>query len=375
MPLILPTSLDSTRNISGVAPQLLAALGSGSADLPAVRSVVLVVVDGLGALPLRSHAGHARTLSSAMARKDVAGSVFPTTTAAALTSLLTGAAPGVHGLVGYRVRDTRTDSLVNLLSGWEEGGIDPLQWQGSATLFERAEAIGHPAFAVGIPAYAGSGFSGATLRGAAFHAARSAAERVELAWELADANDGALVYCYLPEVDKAGHRHGVDSAEWVAALEDVDAALSQTVPDGVGVLVTADHGMIDVPHHRQLVLDAAGGWHDGIRHIGGEPRMLHVYAEPDVDQAGLLARWRRDLQGAADVLSRSEAIDAGLFGPVVSDAVRERIGDMLAIARGNVALYDAEAEDQRGRGMIGQHGALTPEEWRVPFIRMGAFRR
>ncbi|WP_313356016.1 alkaline phosphatase family protein [Microbacterium sp.] len=375
MPLILPTSLDSTRSISGVAPQLLASLRGGTADLRTVRSVVLVVVDGLGAPALRAHAGHARTLSSAMAKKDVAGSVFPTTTAAALTSLLTGVAPGTHGLVGYRVRDPESDVLVNLLSGWEAGRIDPVQWQSSATVFEQAAAAGHPAFAVGIPAYAGSGFSGATLRGADFRSARGAAERVELAWELADAHDGALVYCYLPEVDKAGHRHGVDSAEWIAALEDVDAALSRRVPGGVGVLVTADHGMIDVPHHRQLVLDAAGGWHDGIRHIGGEPRMLHVYAEPDADQAGLLSRWRRDLEGAADVVSRTEAIDAGLFGPVESDAVRERIGDMLVIARGNVALYDAEADDQRGRGMVGQHGALTPEEWRVPFIRLGDFRR
>lgn len=375
MPLILPTSLDSTRNISGVAPQLLAALRGGSADLPLARSVVLVVVDGLGAPALRAHAGHARTLSSAMAKKDVAGSVFPTTTAAALTSLLTGAVPGAHGLVGYSVRDPESDALVNLLSGWEAGGIDPLEWQSAPTVFEQGAASGHPVFALGVPAYAGSGFSGATLRGAEFRSAPGAAERVQLAWELADAHDGAIVYCYLPEVDKAGHRHGVDSAEWVAALEDVDAALSRTVPDGVGVLVTADHGMIDVPQHRHLILDAAGGWHDGIRHIGGEPRMLHVYTEPDVDQTALLSRWRRDLEGAADVVSRAEAIEAGLFGPVASDAVRRRIGDMLVIARGTVALYDGEADDQRARGMVGQHGALTPEEWRVPFIRLGAFRR
>ncbi|GAA2890462.1 alkaline phosphatase family protein [Microbacterium esteraromaticum] len=375
MPLILPTSLDSTRNISGVAPQLLAALRGGSADLAPARSVVLVVVDGLGVVPLRAHAGHARTLSSAMTKKDVAGSVFPTTTAAALTTLLTGVAPGEHGLVGYRVRDPHGDTLVNLLSGWDDDGIDPLEWQQSPTVFEQAEAAGQPAFAVGIPAYRGSGFSRATLRGSRFHGARSPADRVELAWELADANDGAVVYCYLPEVDKAGHRHGIASADWVAALEDVDAALTRPVPDGVGVLVTADHGMIDVPHHRQLVLDASGGWHDGVRHIGGEPRMLHVYAEPDADQPGMLVRWRRDLEGSADVVSRTEAIDAGLFGPVTSDAVSQRIGDMLVVARGNVAFYDAEAEDQRGRGMIGQHGALTPEEWRVPFIRMGAFRR
>lgn len=372
---MLPSGLDSTRSIAGVAPQLLASLRDAAPGLPPVRSAVLVVIDGLGAIALRAHAGHARTLTSLMAKKDVAGSVFPTTTAAALTSLLTGVAPGAHGIVGYRVRDPRTDALVNQLTDWVSAGIDPHTWQASPTVFEQAGAAGHPVFAVGLPEYATSGFSRATLRGAEFRAARSAAERVELAWELAASHEGALVYCYLPEVDKAGHKHGVDSAQWVSALEDVDAALARPVPDGVGVLVTADHGMIDVPPHRQLILDAKGGWHDGIRHIGGEPRMLHVYAEPDASVDAILDRWRRDLEGYADVVSRSEAIDGGMLGSPVQDPARERMGDFLVIARSTVALYDGEAEDQRGRGMVGQHGALTPEEWRVPFIRMGAYAR
>jgi len=372
---MLPSSPDTTRSIAGVAPQLLAALRDGSEALAPARSVVLVVVDGLGAIPLRAHAGHARTLSSAMAKKDVLGSVFPTTTAAALTSILTGVAPGRHGMVGYRVLDPRQDRLVNQLTEWEQAGVDPLTWQSAPTVFEQAAGAGHPVFAVGFPGYATSGLTRATLRGAEFRPAISAADRVELAWQLAHEHPGALVYCYLPEVDKAGHKHGIDSAEWVAALEGVDAALSRPVPDGVGVLVTADHGMIDVPAHRQLVIDAAGGWHDGVRHIGGEPRMLHVYLEEGADLAGILARWRRDLEGCADVISRTEAVDAGMYGPLVTDAARERIGDLLVVARANRALYDGDAEDQRGRDMIGQHGALSPEEWRVPFIRLGAFRR
>lgn len=370
---MLPSALDAPRNITGVAPHLLAALRGESAEFPRARSVVLVVVDGLGAIPLRAHAGHARTLASAMAKKDVGGAVFPTTTAAALTSLLTGVAPGVHGMVGYRVRHPERDVLVNQLSEWDR--IDPLTWQSAPTVFEHATAAGNRAFVVGSAGYAGSGFTRATLRGGEFLPASSPADRVVLAYELADSHDGALVYCYLPEVDKAGHKHGIDSPEWVAALEDIDAALTRRTPDGVGVLVTADHGMVDVPQHKHFVLDAAGGWHDGIRHIGGEPRMMHVYAEPDADQGALLARWRDNLEGFADVVSRTEALDAGLFGAHVSDAARERIGDLMVIARSNVALYDGEADDQRGRGMIGQHGALTPEEWRVPFIRMGAFRR
>ncbi|WP_102192216.1 alkaline phosphatase family protein [Microbacterium aurantiacum] len=375
MSLMLPPGPSSARSVVGVADDLFASLRGESLTLPSTTSVVLVLVDGLGTINLRAHAGHARTLTASMAKKDVARSVFPTTTAAALTSILTGVWPGQHGLVGYRVLDPARDVLVNQLTGWESEGIDPEIWQAAPTIFEQALIAGRESFAVGVAAYANSGFTRATLRGAQFVAAATPADRVATAYDLAERHPGSLVYCYLPEVDKAGHKHGVASGEWVSAIEDIDSALSTRVPSGVGVLVTSDHGMVDVPAHRQVVLDETGGRLDGVRHIGGEPRMLHVYLEPDADAAGILARWRGDLEGMADVLSGAEAIAAGLFGPVVTDAATARIGDMLVVARAAWAVYDGTAADQRGRAMIGQHGALTPEEQSVPLIRLGALAR
>ncbi len=356
-----------------MAGDLLVALEGADGALRPARSVVLVIVDGLGAIQLRGHAGHARRMTAGLGKKDVAYSVFPTTTAAALTSTLTGLEPGEHGLVGYRVLDREHDRLVNQLSGWESDGIDPLVWQPAPPVFERAIAAGHGAFAVGIAAYAHSGFTRATMRGAAFVAAKTPAERVAVAYQLAADNPGSLVYCYLPEVDKAGHKHGVESAEWIAALEEIDGALSAVPPRQVGVLVTADHGMIDVPAHRHVVLDEGDARLDGVRHIGGEPRMLHVYLEPDADAEAALQRWRIASEGDAEVLSGTEAIATGLFGARVTPAAASRIGDLLVIARGNRAFYDGTAEDQRARGMVGQHGALTPEERQVPYILRGAF--
>lgn len=370
---MLPSESAAARSVVGVAGELSAALRGESMLLPRAESVVLVVVDGLGAITLRAHAGHARTLTAGMTKKDVALSVFPSTTAAALTSILTGAWPGEHGLVGYSVRDPSRGILVNQLSGWESAGVDPAQWQVAPTIFEKAAAEGRTVFAIGYAGYAGSGFSRATLRGAEFIGAGSAADRVSTAYDLAERHPGALVYCYLPEVDKAGHKHGVDSPQWVAALEDIDAALARRVPPGVGVIVTADHGMVDVPAHKQVVLDEAHL--DGVSLIGGEPRMLHVYLEPDADADSVLARWRDDLAGLAEVGSRAEAIAAGFFGPAVTDAAASRIGDLLVIARGNGAVYDGTAADQRSRGMIGQHGGITPEERQVPLLRFGAFAR
>lgn len=373
MPLMLPPTPATSRSIVGVADDLLAALRGETQRLPRVRSTVLVLVDGLGAITLRAHAGHARTLSGAMGRKDTAQSVFPSTTATALTSIVTGAWPGTHGLVGYRVRDPRHDRLFNQLTDWEKAGVDPASWQPVPTVFERAVRNGHPAFAVGLSEYAHSGFTRAVLRGADFVAASDPAERVERAYDLAAAHDGALVYCYLPEVDKAGHKYGINSAEWTSALEEIDHALTRAVPRGVGVLVTSDHGMVDVPAHRQVVIEEGDPCLDGVRHIGGEPRMLHVYLEPDASPDAAAARWQQSVGEAADVGTRAEAIAAGLFGPEVSDAASARIGDVLVAARGNRAVYDGTAADQKARGMIGQHGSLTPEERQVPLIRLGDF--
>lgn len=375
MTLMLPAIPPSSRSITGVAHDLFGALDGREGVLPAVRSVVLVVMDGLGAIPLRGHAGHARRLTGAMTKKDVLSSVFPSTTAAALTSLLTGVDPGRHGLVGYEVRDPRTGVLVNQLSGWEKARVDPAEWQRTPTVFETASDSGRPAFAVGLAEYSGSGFSAATLRGAAFRSAGTAAERVALALSLAEEHEGSLVYCYLPEVDKAGHKHGMASAEWVAALEELDAAIPARMPDGVGVLVTADHGMVDVPRTRHLILDEGSRLHDGVSAIAGEPRMLHVYLEDPARTDEIAAAWAAGVEGAADVLTRAQAVEGGLFGSAPTAEARERVGDLVVPARGLWALYDGTADDQRSQGMIGQHGSLTPEELRVPLLRFGAFAR
>ena len=154
---MLPAAFTTRASLATVLPSSLAALSGAANDLglPRLDKVVVVVVDGLGAAALRARGGHARTLAPALSKATTIDSGFPTTTAAALTTLTTGTTPGEHGMVGYRVRDRESDTLVNLLSGWDEDGIDPLRWQESATVFEQAAAAEHPAFAIGIPAYHG----------------------------------------------------------------------------------------------------------------------------------------------------------------------------------------------------------------------------
>jgi hypothetical protein len=262
--------------------------------------------------------------------------------------------------------------LINQLSGWEKEGIDPATWQRVQTIFERSPAVS--SFAVGLPEYDGSGLTRAILRGAEYVSADSPAERVSRALELAARQPANLVYCYLPELDKAGHRHGVASDEWVSALESVDAALAAArIPDHVGALVTADHGMIDVPPHRHVLLTDEDPRVQGVSHIGGEPRLLHVYLQEGEDAAAAAVRWEALSGATAEVATRGSAVAAGVFGPAVDEEVLPRIGDVLVAARGTWAFYDDRLSDKRPQLMIGQHGSTTPEETVVPFIRLGAF--
>lgn len=376
MSLSLPADPAHARSLTGVVLESIAALEGRGTWLAPVRSAVVCVVDGLGALNLSARRGHARFLSTVGTRRDVARTVFPSTTAAALTSLLTGTDPGRHGIVGYRLRVPGTDRLPDQLRGWESDGLDPETWQRSRPLLLEEASRGRPCFVVSRPDYVGSGFTTATLRGAQFFSARDVDERARIAADLAAQHPGALVYLYTPDLDVVGHRSGWESDEWSAALERVDAAmsaLSRDLPPDAGAIVTADHGMVDVPRHRHLLIDDSSELASGVAAIGGEPRMLHLYAEPGEGEA-VLERWRASEQSRSWVMSRQEAVDAGLFG-AVDPEVSPRIGDVLVAARAAVAYYDDRLADKGAQKMVGQHGSLTPEERIVPLLRLGAFTR
>jgi hypothetical protein len=300
--------------------------------------------------------------------------VFPSTTATALTSLLTGVEAGVHGILGYRVLVPETDRVVNQLRGWESEGLDPYTWQRAQPLMQREALSGRPCFVVTKSEYAGTGFTEAILRGGQFVPADDLDERVAAALQVVTEHPGALVYLYAPELDSAGHKHGWESDAWSETLERVDAAcaaLAGGLPGNVGAVVTADHGMVDVPRHRQILLGESDQLVAGVRHIGGEPRMLHLYAEQGAAPA-VLEAWTQAESRRSWVLGRDDAIDAGLFGSV-DDAVRPRIGDVLVAARAGVVYYDDRLTDKGPQKMIGQHGSLTDAERIVPLVRLGAF--
>ena len=355
----LGVALTTSTGIDGAAAR--AALG-----LPAADRVCVVLVDGLGLDNLAERAGHAPFLRSLLPDARALTSTFPSTTAAAIGAFGTGTAPGRTGMLGYTQRNPATGGLANMVS-WE-GAPAPAQLQRETPVLERLAGEGVAVTSTGPARFAGSGMTVAALRGGAYAPAEALAARVD-ATVRALSRPG-LVYLYWGEVDKAGHHHGSASWQWGDELEALDRELGRLVrslPKGTLVLVTADHGMVDVDPALRRDVATDPDLARGVALVGGEPRAVHVYVEPGGTTA-VAARWRDVLGTDALVLERDEVLARGLLGPDPRPGAVAAAGDVVVALRGRATVVDSRTQTPASLALVGVHGSLTEREMRVPLL-------
>jgi hypothetical protein len=365
--------------LADVLPSVATALGVPvrRGDLPAdpldltpalrgARRVVVLLVDGLGAELLAAHRDEAPVLSALGTPAGVLSAPCPSTTPTSLATLGTGLPPGSHGVLGFVTEVPGQGRTVNHVQ-WRDDP-DPLLWQAQPTVFEQATAAGVTCTAVGPHAFARSGLTRAAYRGADYANSYSPGDLVAVVHAALAAGDRSLVYGYIPDLDLTGHVRGVASASWRHQLGVIDRMVEQLaagLPDDAVLLVTADHGMVDVPGHTRLDVGEEPGLSDGVRLVTGEPRARYVHTEPGAAD-DVLAAWRSVLGSRAWVLSRGEAIGLGLFGDV-DPSVADRIGDVVALARGSWAFTDVRSEPHSSL-LAAYHGSLTPAELTIPLL-------
>ncbi len=364
---VLPRYFGSS--LAEVLPSAAAALGADSftntLDLPCRDAYVVLLVDGLGWHLLRNSPAEAPYLSSlAVATKPLTCGV-PSTTATSLTSLGTGLPPGAHGVVGFTSRIPGTNRLLDALR-WDKT-VDPREWQPHPTVFARAATDGVLATAVLRRAFVGSGLTEASQRGASFVTADTAGERLAAAVRCASVTK-SLTYLYDGDLDFTGHRRGCGSAEWrhqLALVDDFTERLRDALPSSVGLLVTADHGMVDVTLDLRLDVDDEPALLDGVCLFGGEARLRHLYCDAGAD-VDVAMRWRERCGGRAWVVSRDEAIGEGWFGSVDS-AVLPRLGDVMVASASDFAVVSRSRFPHEAK-LLGLHGSLTADEMLVPLL-------
>ena len=367
--------------LADVGPSLLAALGvEGERNvltLPDTPRAVVFVVDGLGWTQLEANADAAPYLASMSGRSLTAG--FPSTTVTSLASLGTGLPPGEHGLTGYTSYVEEVGAVVNWLA-WRSVGegadlrdqLVPEVVQQQPTVWERAEAAGISTTVCTFDNFADTGLTRAVLRGGRWGGTLSEGDAVARAVEAAGHGNRSLVYVYVSALDLVGHMRGPDTESWRAQLGIVDRIaerLAAGVTSEATMYVTADHGMVFVPDEAKVDFDGTPALQDGVVALAGEPRMRHVHTLPGA-VADVRNAWQETLGGDWQVISGDDAVNDGLFGPVVSSVARARIGDVIALATGPGGVVERR-KLPRLSAMPGQHGSLTDNELLVPLLSSG----
>ncbi len=329
-------------------------------DAADAEQVLFVVLDGLGWEQLGDRPHLAPTLT-AMSGGPIL-TVAPSTTSTAMTSITTGTTPGEHGVVGYRI--AVDGSVLNVLR-WSVDGRDarasipPEKFQPTAPFLE------HRPPAVTRADFRRSGFTDAHLEGVRFHGYRVTSSLVIEARHLL--RDGEpFVYAYYEGIDKVAHEYGLTD-HFDAELAYVDRLigdLASGLPHGATMVVTADHGQIDVGDNLiQLHRDVL----DHVSFQSGEGRFRWLHARPGRTAALLEAATAH--YGTEDwVVTRDEVIAGGWLGPVVSDMARSRLGDVALVARRPIAFFDAD--DSGPFELVSRHGSVTAAEMRVPLLAL-----
>lgn len=337
--------------------------------------VVLIVVDGLGYGHLtRQHA------TSCLRRhlRDSLTSVFPSTTATAITTYLTGLAPSQHAITGWHMyfpeiatvgavlplRARRTDRPLTAL------GLDPSLFFDHRPVFDLLPV---PSFVISPERIVNSEFN-------RIHSGRAERRGYGSLEQFFDSmlsclrapRERSYIYGYYADFDSIAHEHGVGSRAANLVLQRFDSAFSAFLERAAGldatIVVTADHGFIDSRPDRSIELDR----HPALAAtlalpLCGERRAAYCYVRPDRSRE-FEAYVRGELSEQVWLHRSTDLIEQGWFGPgTPHPKLKERVGDYTFVMKANWTIKDWLPGEQRYR-QLGVHGGVTEEEMLVPLV-------
>ena len=372
-------------SLANLMASLRAALGRPSADYPPLRglppeeiadarNVVLLVADGLGLdLLRRIGAGSAWERH----RRGAMTSVFPSTTASAITTFMTGEAPQQHALTGWFTYLAEAGSVLAVLpfrarfggASLSAAGIAPRDLFGLTPLFD---TLAVPSVVVAPAWIAGTDFNTAHSGSARRIGYKGLAQLFASVASVAEAPGRKYIYAYLPDIDALAHEHGTGSDKVAARFQELDRLFGNFLETLRGsdtlVIATADHGLIDTAPERMVKLsDHPELERTLVLPLCGEPRAAYCYVHPD--RGAAFERYVGDKLGHCAELHRSEELlQRGFFGlGEPHPRLARRIGHYTLLMKDNWVIKDQVAGEKPFQH-IGVHGGVSAEEMTVPLV-------
>ena len=390
--------------LSNVTPTIMSMLGVdpkrptlpggafGGVDTAGVENVVLMLCDGLGYNQWQRQ-GEKGFFGKVARRGDVRPitTVFPSTTAAALTTVSTGLTPQEHGLPEWfvymeevgevvvtlpftRVGEYGRDTLV--------GTMDPRALFDGQTVFKRLRAEGVRCTSMTHRYLADSAYTRVTRVGSDVVSYETASDlSVSLRRHIENSRGPNMFYAYWSQVDHVEHQYGPDTDEAQvetslishALLEGLLAKLDRAAAKKTLMIIVADHGQVQVQPEKTLYMNRFRSLASSLQRSPkgvvippwGGPRDSYLRVdEARVDE--MKDYLQKKLEGTATVLKTEEAMEAGLFGiNKPTRKFRRRIGNLMILPHGKKTVWyrypKGDTPDLRGH-----HGGLTEEEMTIP---------
>jgi hypothetical protein len=365
-----------------LSPEITSPLGSG------IRRVILILVDALAFHRLQKWMTNAPVWGKLIREGVLAPltSVVPSTTSSALTSLWTGRSPATHGIIGYEMWLKEYGIVSNMIThapiafrgavgSLELAGFSPDSFLLQPTLGSHLKAHGVKSYSFTHRSIANSGLSRMLMRDVEVRPFSTPASMWVSIRNLIEGEPDKRMYIwsYWGQVDGISHFNGPDDEGAAAEFSHFSAAfetffykkLSPEVRKDTLVILTADHGQTATPLNPNNVLSNHPVLNQHLRiKPACENRLACLYPRPGQTQA-VQAYFSEHWPERFQLITQETALQAGLFGPGPHHPdLRDRIGDLIAIARQEVYLWWANEADF----LLGRHGSLHHQDMLVPFL-------
>ena len=354
------------------------------------QNVVLVLVDALGynQLVRLMNAGKAPLWQKQLDKGKLfpLTSTSPSTTSSALTTIWTGTTPNQHGVIGYEMWLKELGLIMNNIlhtpitfkgdiGGLSRAGFEPTRFMNQIPLGQRFSKYGVESHAFLPAGIANSGLSMMHLPGSHLHAFTAESDMFLNMRDLLNttSRQRRFVYSYWSYVDGLMHRYGTYNERVTEQFFDFSNAFFRLLVSGLTeqakkdtlILVTADHGSVETPVDEHFNLAN----HPDFRKMltmspTCEGRLPFFYLKQGSEGA-VRPYFEHTWPGKFVLLTRQQVLDLKLLGNGQDHPdLEERIGDLVAIPRGNAYLWWPE----KANTMQGRHGGLHPDEMLVPLF-------
>ena len=343
-----------------------------TAQIKTAKHIVLLVIDGMGSDSL-ARLGKNSFLQQK--KQQDLSTVFPSTTSAAITSILTGTTPQEHGVTSWFTYFSEVNNIIAILPAQDMAGkkvkISHTKLGIPKCIFQQLPLQSHIVIQESL---ASSSYTRWFSKNAQTHGYRTFPGLLRNIEEIIRNDEKSFTYAYWGGFDKWSHFHGKEDPKSKKHLQQIDESLrkfaSKTKRTDTLLLITADHGQVtSKPKEVIFMRDPLFNSFLSIP-VCGEPRAAFCYVLPE-KKAAFEKYVKQKLSKYCSMHHSQDMLHNHYFGEGPAHRnIYSRIGNYILLLKDKYVFVFLAKKQKAEIKMIGNHGGLSDEEMIIPLIKI-----